>query len=399
MLPTRFRRCEEFSACTVTSPAVPPDSVVLILPAAWAWVLVSCTSTVNAPDRASFLLLAVALAQLLKLDEMPPVLVSVACRLLRKDAAALPATSAFALVPSASFHLVLMPSNGAYRLTSHSFFGSIWFRLLAVTATSPPWVVIVANWLTVAWVLTLSMPMTTAAAAPKSEPSGPAARSGWLVVRLFFFFRKACLSAMGWSSTPLMTVSLVLYCVCALTMTSPPAVLTVAAATPLPMRAVVVMLFIDMPSAAPTWNSVEGLSISFWMSESYLARSSKSFSCLISLILSPNLPPRLSDTSALKKLLVYCAPVPRPPRAPLTMGLTVLAMAAFLASVCAAVRKSLPVAARPPSMVLTAMALPASCALASTVTLPALRATTVPSIKASVVSWLYAKPTATPTLA
>ena len=102
-----------------------------------------------------------------------------------------------------------------------------------------------------------------------------------------------------------MMVSRVLYCVCALTVTSPPAVLTVAATTPLPMRAVVVMLFIDMPSAAPTWNSVEGLSISFWMSESYSARSAASFSCLISLILAPNLPPRLSDTSALKKLLTY----------------------------------------------------------------------------------------------
>ena len=178
MLPTRFRRCEEFSAWIVTSPATPPAKVVLTLPATCACVLVSCTSTVNAPDRASFLLLAVALAQLLKLDEMPPVLVSVACRLLRKDAAALPATSALALVPSAAFHLVLMPSNGAYRLTSHSFIGSIWFSVLAVTATSPPKVLMVASWLTVARVATLSMPMTTAAAAPKSEPSGPGARSG-----------------------------------------------------------------------------------------------------------------------------------------------------------------------------------------------------------------------------
>ena len=131
-----------------------------------------------------------------------------------------------------------------------------------------------------------------------------------------------------------MTVSLVLYCVTALTVTSPPAVVTVAALTPLPMRAVVVMLLIDMPSAAPTWNSVDGLSISFWMSSSYLARSAKSFSCLISLTLSPNFPPRLSDTSALKKLLTYCVPVPRPLSAPPTTGVTVLEMAALLASVC-----------------------------------------------------------------
>ncbi|CAB3643567.1 hypothetical protein LMG3431_02332 [Achromobacter pestifer] len=273
-------------------------------------------------------------------------------------------------------------------MTSQSLLGSIWFNVLAVTAASPPWVEMLASLLTVAWVLTLSIPMTTAAAAPKSEPSGPAARSGWLVVRLFFLFRNACLSAIAWSSTPLITVSLVLYWLTAFTTTSPPMVLTDAATTPLPMRAVVVMLLIDMPSAAPIWNSVEGLSISFWMSESYLARSSKSFSCLISLILSPNFPPRLSDTNALKKLFTYCAPVPRPLTAPPTTGVTVLAIAAFLASVCADVRKSLPVAARPPRMVLTAMALPVSSAFASTVTLPASRVTTVPSMKASVVSWL-----------
>ncbi|CAB3643578.1 hypothetical protein LMG3431_02333 [Achromobacter pestifer] len=113
MLPTRFRRCDEFSASTVTSPAAPPDKVVLILPATLACVCVSCTSTVKAPDKAIFLLLAVALAQLLKLDEIPPVLVSVAWRLFRKAAAAAPATDIFAVVPSAFFHLVSMPSNGA----------------------------------------------------------------------------------------------------------------------------------------------------------------------------------------------------------------------------------------------------------------------------------------------
>ena len=197
MLPTRFRRCDEFSASTVRSPAAPPDSRVSILPATLARVCVSCTSTVNAPDKASFLLLALALAQLLKLDEMPPVLVSVACRLFRKLAAAAPATVILALVPSAAFHLASMPSNGAYRLTSHSLLGSIWFSVLAVTATSPPLVVTLASLLIVACVSTLSMPMITAAAAPKSEPSGPAARSGWLVVRLFFLFRNACLSAIA----------------------------------------------------------------------------------------------------------------------------------------------------------------------------------------------------------
>ncbi|CAM3855601.1 hypothetical protein ACMA110817_30005 [Achromobacter marplatensis] len=170
---------------------------VSIAPATLACVLVSCTNTVKAPDRASFLLLAVALAQVLKLDEMPPVLVSVACRLLRKLLAASLATVILAEVPSAAFHLPWMPSKGAYRFTNHSLFGSIWFSVLAVTATSPPVVLMLAFLERLACVLTSSMPMTTAAAAPKSDPSGPVARSGWLVVRSFFFFRNACLSAMA----------------------------------------------------------------------------------------------------------------------------------------------------------------------------------------------------------
>ena len=160
-------RWVEFSALMSTLPAAPPvPPRVSMRPATVVRVWVDCTSMEKAPDSASFLLLAVALTQLLKLDEMPPVLLSVAWRLFRKALAAPVATPILAEVPSAAFHLASMPSNGAYRLTSQSLFGSIWFRLCADTETAPPLVEMLALAATLAVVLMSSMLTTTAAAAP-----------------------------------------------------------------------------------------------------------------------------------------------------------------------------------------------------------------------------------------
>src|SRR3546814_18954897 len=79
-----FMRCVSFSACTVTTPSVPPDVAwVSTLPLICARVFVPCTSIRKAPASASFLLLAVAVTQDEKLDETPPLLVSVACSLVR----------------------------------------------------------------------------------------------------------------------------------------------------------------------------------------------------------------------------------------------------------------------------------------------------------------------------